>query len=105
MSRLIAADLRAEVIDRDGSACRVCGRFVEDPALHHVLYRSQGGLDVPGNLVVVGWMPWHDCHLNLVHRHKARFQPLLLAVLGHPGVTALAYERWITRGGGSAQSS
>lgn len=86
--------VREEVIERDGSCCRVCGRYVETPALHHIRYRSEGGLDVPENLIVVGWMPWHDCHLNVAHANKRLWQPLLLEVARTPGVTALALRRW-----------
>lgn len=63
---LVPSHVREYVIDRDASACRVCGRYVEYPALHHIRYRSQGGLDVPSNLITIGWLPGHDCH-SLVH--------------------------------------
>jgi 5-methylcytosine-specific restriction endonuclease McrA len=58
----IPDDLRAFVLDRDGRCCRVCGRYVEYPALHHIEYRSEGGLDVPSNLITIGWLFDHDCH-------------------------------------------
>ena len=88
------ADVREYVIDRDGSACKVCGQYVEHPALHHVEYRSQGGLDVPANLVTIGWLPGHDCHLTVVHANKRLWQPILLAIVDQPGVTALQWRRW-----------
>lgn len=91
---LVPSDVREYVIDRDGSACRVCGRYVETPALHHIVYRSQGGLDLPSNLVTIGWLPGHDCHLAIVHRSKRIWQPILLEVVEHPGVTAFAWRRW-----------
>ncbi|MBZ5734073.1 HNH endonuclease [Nocardioides sp. TRM66260-LWL] len=91
---LVPTDVREFVIDRDQSCCRVCGRYVETPALHHIEYRSEGGLDVPSNLVVVGWLPGHDCHLDVVHRSKRIWQPVLRRVAQHPGITALQARRW-----------
>lgn len=83
------------MIERDQSACRVCGRYVEHPALHHIEYRSEGGLDIPSNLITIGWLPGHDCHLPVVHRNKHLWQPILLAIAeAHPGVTALQWKRW-----------
>src|SRR4051812_3575757 len=64
---LVAADVRDAVIERDGQCCRVCGQWVEYPALHHIVFRSQGGLDVPSNLITIGWLPGHDCHLPIAH--------------------------------------
>lgn len=91
---LVPAEVREFVIDRDGSCCRVCGRYVEHPALHHIRYRSQGGLDVPSNLVTIGWLPGHDCHLSIVHANKRLWQPILLEIAERPGVTAFAWRRW-----------
>lgn len=91
---LVPADVREYVLDRDQGLCRVCGRYVAEPALHHVAYRSQGGLDVPSNLVTVGWLPGHDCHLSVVHRNKRLWQPILLAIVDRPGITALQWRRW-----------
>lgn len=92
---LVPSDVRQLVIDRDASCCRVCGRYVEYPHLHHVEYRSEGGLDVPANLVTLGGgFPSHDCH-GLVHSNKRLWQPLLQRVLTHDGfVTALQLRRW-----------
>lgn len=92
---LVPADVREFVIDRDASCCRVCGQFVEDPALHHIRYRSQGGLDIPSNLVTIGWLPGHDCHLPIVHANKRLWQPILLDIAERPGITALQARRWI----------
>lgn len=91
----IPAAVRREVLERDGSCCRICGRYVPTPALHHIVFRSHGGLHVPENLVVVGWLPGHDCHLTVAHGPEAGlFRPLLQACTGMPGVTALALRRW-----------
>lgn len=90
----VPASVRTAVIDRDGSCCRVCGQWVESPALHHIEYRSEGGKNVADNLIVVGWVPWHDCHLTVVHANKRLWQPLLKVVVQTPGVTALQVRRW-----------
>lgn len=86
--------LREDVIERDGSSCRVCGRYVEWPALHHIEYRSEGGLDVVENLVTVGWQPGHDCHLSVVHANKRLWQPILKVIVATPGVTGMQIRRW-----------
>lgn len=89
----IPARLRSEVRDRDGGLCRVCGAYARHPALHHVLYRSEGGLHVIENLVTVHWMYQPQCH-EMVHANKRKFQPILLEVARTPGVTALQLLRW-----------
>jgi len=91
---LVPAKVRDYVLERDGSCCRVCGRYVDRPALHHIRYRSQGGLDVSSNLITIGWMPGHDCHIPVVHANKGLWQPILLAIADRPGVTAHAWRRW-----------
>ena len=97
----VPASVRAEVIERDGSSCRICGRYVQTPGLHHIMFRSQGGrrtpsgLHMPDNLVVVGWLPGHDCHLTRAHGPRAMtFRAALTAVVEQPGVTALQLIRW-----------
>jgi hypothetical protein len=94
--KTVPKNVRLQVIDRDASCCRVCGQYVEHPALHHILYRSQGGKNTADNLIVVGWVPWHDCHLNVVHRNKRLWQPLLKLVVANPGTTAFQWRRWQT---------
>ena len=91
---LVPSEVREYVLERDGSCCRVCGRYVVEPALHHIRYRSEGGLDVPSNLVTIGWLPGHDCHLAVVHRDKRLWQPILLAIVDAGGTTALQWRRW-----------
>lgn len=93
----VPARLRAEVVDRDAQLCRVCGSWVEQPALHHIRYRSEGGLHVIENLVVTHWMYAPRCH-ELVHSNKGRWQPILLYVARTPGVTAFQVARWIKTG-------
>lgn len=92
---MVSTDVREFVIERDGQCCRMCGRYVPEPALHHVVFRSQGGLDVPSNLVTIGWAPGHDCHLTMAHGPQARlWRPILLDLASGADVgTALAVRR------------
>lgn len=72
----------------------MCGGFVGDEGcLHHIRYRSEGGLHVPENLVTLHWMYWPRCH-ERAHAEKRVYQPLLLQVVQRPGVTALQLLRW-----------
>lgn len=89
--------IRERVLERDNHSCRVCGRWVEYPATHHIRYRSEGGPDTVDNLVTVGWAPGHDCHLTIVHANKRLWQPILQLVVNEPGVTALQLRRWMQR--------
>lgn len=92
----IPAEMRERVRERDGGFCRVCGEFAGDRAvLHHIVY---GGPEVgmggrrwhaAGNLVTLT----NGCH-SLVHSNQRLWQPLLLAVIERPGVTALQLRRW-----------
>lgn len=90
----IPAAVRMAVRERDGDCCRVCGAHVENPALHHIAYRSEGGLHVVENLVTVHWMFEPRCH-ERVHSNKALWKPLLQAVIAMDGwVTAMQVLRW-----------
>ncbi len=98
VSEAVPAPVRREVIERDNHCCRICGQYVEVPGLHHIVYRSQGGLDVVENLVVVGWTPGHNCHGTIAHGAQARRFRTLLQRCTEPeylGVTALALARWL----------
>ena len=95
----VPPSVRREVIERDSSTCRVCGRYVEHPALHHIVYRSHGGPDTPDNLIVVGWLPGHDCHLPVVHANKRLWTPVLQQLIVTPGVTGYQLLRWSRRRG------
>lgn len=68
-------DQRRRVRKRDGERCRWCGG-TSLLAVHHVLYRSQGGPNSMDNLITL-------CvtHHELVHTNKRIYQPLLLEVL------------------------
>lgn len=79
------ADLRRCVRTRDGNVCRWCGQRGEQ--IHHVLYRSQGGPDHAGNLILL-------CgeHHAQAHSNKRHWQPTLLALLWMGYVEG----RWLT---------
>lgn len=103
---LVPSNVREYVIDRDNGCCRVCGQWAgETPALHHIEYRSEGGLDLPSNLVTIGWLPGHDCHLPVVHARKRLWQPILLAIVEQPGVTAYQARRWAEKAGRAPATS
>jgi len=96
---LVPTRVREFVIERDNSCCRVCGRHVETPALHHIQFRSQGGLDVPSNLITIGWLPGHDCHLTYAHGRNARsWREIFLAIAERPDLTALQVRRRVSGG-------
>lgn len=85
--------LRAAVLDRDKGVCRFCGGVPESPAVHHIRYRSEGGLNVIENLITVHWMYAPRCHEKM-HSNKRAFQRLGLVVATRPGATVLALARW-----------
>lgn len=93
---LVPSHVREFVLERDCGLCRVCGQYAGDPpALHHIQFRSQGGLDVPSNLITIGWENWHNCHLEVAHGPQARtWREIFLAIAEQPGVTALQLARW-----------
>lgn len=99
---LVPTRVREFVVDRDGECCRVCGRYVETPALHHIVFRSQGGLDLPSNLITIGWLPGHDCHLTIAHGRNARYwREIFLAIADRPELTALQVSRRLAARPGS----
>jgi 5-methylcytosine-specific restriction endonuclease McrA len=46
------AALRSEVLQRDGWRCQWCGSL-NGVEVHHLIHRSQGGADLPENLLPV----------------------------------------------------
>lgn len=95
---LVASHVRDFVVERDNGCCRICGRPAEVDghfALHHIVFRSHGGLDVPSNLITIGDAPWHDCHHRFPHGRDARiWRPILLAIADRPAITGLQARRW-----------
>lgn len=71
----MGSDLRRRVRARDGNACRWCFRTT-GLEVHHIEYRSQGGLNSVYNLICL-------CrgHHAMVHEDKARWQPVLRGVI------------------------
>lgn len=86
----IPAAIRELVYTRDGYRCRWCGRTNDGMHIHHIDYRSAGGLHVPANLITL--CPPHH---RLVHTNKGLYPPLLLRLLElGVGVTGLQLRRW-----------
>jgi hypothetical protein len=92
--------VRQEVIARDQGFCRLCGMFQGYRGCrHHIVYRSQGGLDVVLNLVTLGWLPGSCCCHQRAHSHPEWRELLLEVVLPeNAGATALQLRRWRGRG-------
>ncbi|MGZ4745639.1 MAG: HNH endonuclease [Oryzihumus sp.] len=88
--------VRQATIARDGGSCRLCGAF-QGPrgCRHHIIYRSQGGLDVVENLVTLGWLPGSCCCHQRAHSEPV-WRDLLLEVVKpeNQGATALQLRRW-----------
>lgn len=101
----IPAARRAEVDQRDGGFCRMCGKFLgERRSIHHIFYggdaQGMGGRrdhDL-SNLVSLCWLPGDgDCH-SRAHSRKTHWQPLLAQVVASANnVTALQLARWERR--------
>lgn len=86
---------REAVLLRDSARCRWCG--VRTVHLHHINYRSEGVDHSEHNLITL--CPHHH---DVVHSDKARFKPLLLAVIWHLYITRWSatvpqVERWLAR--------
>lgn len=56
-NRRVKGKLQDEVLERDGNACVSCGRG-EDPQVHHIIPRDQGGENAKDNLATL----CADCH-------------------------------------------
>jgi len=69
--RRLQAIKRAEVyraVDlRDRGSCRVCGGLSGTLHHHHLVYRSRGGTDTAGNVILC----CHSCHADI---HAARLR-------------------------------
>ena len=87
---LAPAAVREFVLERDGHCCRVCGRYVEIPHLHHIDYRSGGGGNHAGNLITLDWRH----HLHTVHGNKRLWQPIMQQLTVTTGITGFQLLRW-----------
>lgn len=90
--QLIPGNVRCHVVERDGHVCRLCGVYAEVVHVHHVVYRSQGGKDVPSNLVSLDFR----CH-ERVHSNKPLWFPVLAQVAITRGVNGIQLLRWYER--------
>lgn len=81
----------------DGAPCRLCGVWTSMPAIHHIEYRSAGGLDIPSNMLTLAQeFDRHDCHLQRAHGPEAAvwreaFQGILAE---RTFMTAIQWRRW-----------
>lgn len=64
-------DIYSQIVENE-PYCQLCGssNYLH---IHHVYYRSQGGLTTPKNLIRL----CEKCHM-LVHSNKKKYQPMLL---------------------------
>lgn len=75
-SRPDASDsLKSHVRNRDGNKCRWCASSFS-LHVHHVDYRSQGGVHVEHNLITLCLT-----HHEVVHSDKKKYQPILRATI------------------------
>lgn len=90
----IPAATRERVKVRDRGKCRMCGQPAHH--LHHINYRSEGVDHSETNLISLC-----EPHHRLVHTSKAKWKPLLRAVIWKQYVegqriTALQATRWLS---------
>ncbi|WP_432510653.1 HNH endonuclease [Kineococcus sp. SYSU DK001] len=62
--------LRAQVLERDGRRCHLCGG-VDADAVDHLVPVSQGGGDELSNLAAVHDRVWPNCHRKKTAREAA----------------------------------
>jgi len=87
----IPEKIRHAIYDRDQRRCRWCGvTNAYSYAVHHVLYRSQGGKHTMDNLILLC-----EPHHRLVHSDKGVYQPILLELLAEERpITGAQLLRW-----------
>jgi hypothetical protein len=88
----IPVSIREQVLKRDGM-CRFCNTR-SDLHVHHIMYRSQGGVHECDNLITLC-----NFHHDLVHSDKGRYMKLCqgviwLGYLGHR-ISIPSYESWV----------
>jgi 5-methylcytosine-specific restriction endonuclease McrA len=84
---------RARVLERDGHHCKWCGTTV-GLEVHHILYRSGGGLGEDRNLITLC-----RSHHAEAHSDKRRWKPILERVIDAfyddgLSITVLQAQRW-----------
>lgn len=100
----IPRKVRDVVVARDGGCCIRCGRWADGGSLHHRMLRSQGGRDVPANLVLLCGTGTTRCH-GWAHAHpeEARREGLIVWSWEAPGVVPVdaftAGRVWLTANG------
>ncbi len=96
----IPQKVRDLVYDRDDRCCLKCGVYAYAGSLHHRKNRSQGGLDVPSNLVVMCGSGTTGCHGWATERPTlARREGFVVPSWADPaGVPLLRYGRRILLG-------
>lgn len=62
-----------EAVQRDLSLCQICGKQAND--VHHIVFRSHGGADMPENLICL-------CreHHEMVHKDEKVWREKLMAL-------------------------
>lgn len=99
--------MRAEVDDRDGLRCRVCGQWAGDARQQHHIhyggdYVGMGGrrLHAVDNIITLD-MEHHD----MVHRNKGLWVPVLEELVHRPATTGFALRRRAMRRSTGVQRS
>ena len=83
---MIKRRLRAykEVAIRDNNMCQVCGAVAND--IHHIVFRSHGGDDIPENLICL-------CrhHHDQAHKDERKWRDHLISLNGkHYGTLSMS---------------
>lgn len=73
----IPQETRDLILELDNFRCRYCAQSTANLVPHHIKYRSEAKyepwLNDPVNLITLCNYP---CHLDIVHKNKALYQPL-----------------------------
>lgn len=76
-------ELHAQVYERDGGCCAICGAPVpEGVKAHHEPPKSHGGQDIPENLIVLCQHCHMQRHFNAPREYKAKCREYLEGLYG-----------------------